>query len=281
MKHGIDVSSENGVIDWDEVAGQIEFAILRFGYIGNRHNHEMDSQFERNFAECKRLGIPVGAYIYSNAESDEAIIDGADWFLENTPDKHFELPIFLDLEDGQIAYLDKETQTYNAIQFCNYIENNSDCQSGVYANLNWYENHLDTYMLSDFAILRWIAQYGVNESKYDNSEYIMLQYTSSGHIDGIDGNVDLNVLYYELDEDNSDDEVVSENDIVIPYRYQNGSTTEEVYADIESQKEIGHLNPYENVACLGVFKNRAIVLYAVDNENNYKIGFVKWLGGIK
>lgn len=63
--------------------------------------------------------------------------------------------------------------------------------------------------------------------------------------------------------------------------YKNGSTVEDVYSDTNCTIKIGSLNPFEACDCLGIFENRAIVRYKIDGNNNYKIGFAKWLGGVK
>lgn len=63
--------------------------------------------------------------------------------------------------------------------------------------------------------------------------------------------------------------------------YKNGSTLEPVYSDSNCTMKIGELNPREVCTCLGTFLNKAIVRYNIDGSTNYKIGFVKWLGGIK
>ena len=63
--------------------------------------------------------------------------------------------------------------------------------------------------------------------------------------------------------------------------YQNGSTSENVYADTKCTDKIGSLNAWEKCDCFGIFKNRAMVRYQVGNTNNYKIGYAKWLGGVK
>lgn len=63
--------------------------------------------------------------------------------------------------------------------------------------------------------------------------------------------------------------------------YQNGSTSENVYADTDCTKKIGSLNPREKCDCFGTFKDRAMVRYVVSESSNYKIGFCKWLGGVK
>ena len=64
-------------------------------------------------------------------------------------------------------------------------------------------------------------------------------------------------------------------------KYVNGSTSENVYADTECTIKIGSLNPRETCDCFGIFNNRAMVRYVVTGTNNYKIGFCKWLGGVK
>ncbi len=63
--------------------------------------------------------------------------------------------------------------------------------------------------------------------------------------------------------------------------YQNGSTSENVYSDTQCTNKIGSLDPREKCDCFGIFENRAMVRYKVDGKKNYKIGFCKWLGGVK
>lgn len=63
--------------------------------------------------------------------------------------------------------------------------------------------------------------------------------------------------------------------------YQNGSTSEPVYSDTNCTIKLGSLNRYESCDCFGIFNNRAMVRYQVGNTGNYKIGFVKWLNGVK
>lgn len=63
--------------------------------------------------------------------------------------------------------------------------------------------------------------------------------------------------------------------------YQNGSTSENVYADTDCTKKIGSLNPREKCDCFGIFKDRAMVRYSVNGTSNYKIGFCKWTAGVK
>ena len=63
--------------------------------------------------------------------------------------------------------------------------------------------------------------------------------------------------------------------------YQNGSTSETIYADTDCKIKVGSLNPREKCDCFGIFNNRAMVRYRVGKTNNYKIGYAKWIGGVK
>ena len=63
--------------------------------------------------------------------------------------------------------------------------------------------------------------------------------------------------------------------------YKNGSTQELVYADKNCTQQIGSLNPYEQCDCYGIFENRAVIRYRIDGTTNYKVGFVKWIGGVR
>lgn len=271
-KYGIDVSYANGKINWEKVKNQIDFAILRVAWIGNKSCEE-DSTYRYNYNECKRLGIPIGAYVYSYCENTDTLRNGAEFVLGIMVNDELDLPLFLDLEDKQIAYIDKDSQTDNTIDFCDYIETNSDFKCGVYANLDWYNNHLNLKTLNDYNIPLWVAHWGVAPEKYSDSNFMMLQYDGDvdSEIDGIYGKVDLNIQYEFNYNSNKNDN----------YKYCNGSTIEPVYCDIYCNKQIGYLNQYEKCKCLGVINSKAIVLYNVDSDKNKKIGFVKWLGGVK
>ena len=139
---GIDVSEHNGVINWDLVKSQVNFAILRLGWIGNKNNHTLDKQFERNYAECKRLGIPIGIYVYCYCNNVETAKAGANWTVEKLKGKNIELPVYLDMEDGSIAGYGRDTLTNMCIAFNTIIEQ-SGLWAGVYANQNWFNNYLN------------------------------------------------------------------------------------------------------------------------------------------
>ena len=192
---GIDVSSYQNKINWVEVkqAG-IDFAILRLGWIGNKENHTIDTFFNENYETCKRLGIPVGIYVYSYCESEEAVISGAKWTIEQLKGKTIKYPIYIDMEDDQISGLDKEKLTNISITFCEQLKKSGYSKVGVYANKNWLTNKLDASKLSKYNI--WLAHYTVGGNQTDYSgKYDMWQYTSSGTVQGIIGRVDMNYCY--------------------------------------------------------------------------------------
>ena len=192
--NGIDVSVHNGTINWEETKKHIDFAIIRLGYIGNNEN-KLDGQFERNYAECKRLGIPVGVYIYNYVKTVDRIKDCADWVISNLNGKNLDLPVYLDMEDDSIASLGKDYLTNLCIAFNTKIEGTKRW-AGVYANRNWYDNYLNKDEIKA-RYTTWIAHYGVDTNKY-NGQYDMLQYTETGKVAGVNGNVDLNQMYRNL-----------------------------------------------------------------------------------
>ena len=196
----IDVSEWQGDIDWAKAkADGVEGVIIRLGY-GEGNN--ADKKAQRNISECKRLGIPFGIYWYSYADTPSiAKEEGADvvaklkQFGVNPSDLAY--PVYYDLE----KWTWKGHQPPTDPNVYNDIVNNwySVLQSGGYKNLSVYSytsylqgplKHADIY-----AKTMWVAQYGARmgfDSFPTNSRG--WQYTSSGKVDGISGNVDMNAF---------------------------------------------------------------------------------------
>lgn len=196
----IDVSEWQGDINWAKAkADGVEGAIIRLGY-GEGNN--ADKKAQRNISECKRLGIPFGIYWYSYADTPAlAKEEGADvvaklkQFGVNPSDLAY--PVYYDLEkwtwEGHQPPTDPNVY--------NNIVNNwySALQSAGYKNLGVYSytsylqgplKHVDIY-----AKTTWVAQYGARmgfDSFPTNSRG--WQYTSTGKVDGISGNVDMNAF---------------------------------------------------------------------------------------
>lgn len=197
---GIDVSEHNGKIDWKKVKSEINFAILRIGWIGNKQNHTLDKTFEYNYNECKKYNIPIGIYVFNYSESEKTAVEGAKWVIDKLKGKTIELPIYIDMENdsGQkhkLSRLGKSILTNIVIAFNTEIEK-AGFWAGIYANLDWFTNYLNKDVLKK-KYTTWIAHYRVKENKYEGI-YDMLQYSSSGKIEGINSKVDLNIMYRDL-----------------------------------------------------------------------------------
>ena len=200
-KKGIDVSEFQGKIDWEKVKNDgIEFAILRCGY-GMDFSNQDDVEYERNANECERLGIPYGVYLMSYANTVEKARSEAKHVLRLIEGRKISLGVWHDIEDnGTSGAINKETLTNIINTFCNTIKN-AEYKVGVYANLNWLENKIEKTRKDNYDI--WVAQY-YSKCEYEG-KYIMWQHTSSGKVNGISTNVDMNILYEDLPVINNND----------------------------------------------------------------------------
>ena len=191
---GIDVSEFQSNIDWNKVVNDnIKFAILKFANIYDNEKIYYDTKFETNYKKCKELNIPIGAYIYNYCNSIDNMELNFKEIFSKLDNKYFELPIFLDMEDKTILSEGKSYLSKMCNRFCETISEKSFIP-GIYANLNWLENYLDVSQFLNAKI--WIAQYN-SECTY-KKPYMIWQYSKTGKINGISGNVDLNYLYNEV-----------------------------------------------------------------------------------
>lgn len=193
MMNGIDVSKWQGSkIDWAKVkAAGIDYAILRAGY--GSYISQKDPTFERNYAECKRLGIPVGVYWYVYAKTLDGIKQEVKTLLEAIKGKQFEYPIYLDIENEAQASMTKAALTQMIETGCTALE-----QAGYFAGVYTYTSFA-SYM--DYAGLAkkytmWLADYRKNYNTTLTRD--MHQYTSTGNVAGIGGRVDCNRAYVDF-----------------------------------------------------------------------------------
>lgn len=200
MKKGIDVSVHQGVIDWDTVKNveKIDFAILQAGY--GRLASQKDKQFERNYSECKRLGIPIGAYWYSYAVTVEDVKNEAAACIEVLKGKKFEYPIYFDIEENsQCLGMGKVTEMCKA--FCEVLEA-AGYWVGIYSYKLFLENYIDKSVRTRYAV--WLAHYA--SSTTYKEPYGIWQYSvagtqndivGKGKVAGISGNCDLDYAYID------------------------------------------------------------------------------------
>lgn len=184
---GIDVSYAQGVIDWEKVkaSGLVDFAILRAGY--GRETSQVDTQFERNYAACKRLGIPVGVYWYSYATTAAEAEQEANVCLQTIRGKQFEYPVAFDIEEARS--LPQADALCTA--FCSVLEKQG-YYAAIYTFKSALENNIRAAIKSRYDI--FLSHVGVQQTSYAGA-YGLWQYSWTGRIPGISGDVDLDYAY--------------------------------------------------------------------------------------
>lgn len=193
--HIIDVSKWQGDIDWERVhASGIDGAMLRAGYgAGN-----IDPKFVRNAQECNRLGIPIGVYWFSYAWTPMQAEAEAKYCLGAIAPYKLTLPVAFDWEYDSYNRAVKNGVTpvraltiSMAKRFLSEVER-AEYVPMLYTNLDYQTRFFPTGELAGYD--RWIAAY---RAKKPDTPMAMWQYTSSGRVDGIAGEVDCNHLYVD------------------------------------------------------------------------------------
>lgn len=187
---GIDVSKWNENIDWQRVKNaRIDFAIIREGY-GKKSPTQIDKKFRENINGAKSVGINTGIYHYSYADSVTDAKLEAEFCLENIQGYSLEYPVVFDVEDKEMLKLTTRQRTDICRAFCEEIEK-AGYYAMIYANKNWLDSYLYAdELLKDFDL--WLAQWDIDKPSYSCGIW---QYSSTGKVDGINGNVDLNISY--------------------------------------------------------------------------------------
>lgn len=185
---GIDISEFQQNVDYLKLkeAG-VDFAIIRIGY-GRFYK---DIKFEEHYAGLKYVGIKVGVYLYSYADTNEKAKEEADFCLKILENRKLDLPVFYDVEE---VSLNKQIITENCKVFCETIEK-AGYTAGVYANLYWFNNFIKVDDILKYKI--WLAQWDVkkHDAKFKVDYW---QYTNKGTVNGIYGRVDLNESYKQV-----------------------------------------------------------------------------------
>ena len=189
---GIDVSVHNGNIDWQKVKNAgIDFAILRAGY--GRLASQKDERFEQNYSGAKAAGIPIGAYWYSYAMSEDEARLEADVFLSIIKGKQFEFPVYYDVEEKKQFALGKEKVSAIMRAFLERVEA-AGYFAGLYGSASSLTTHTADNIKSRYTI--WLAHW-VDKTSYGGA-YGIWQHSEKGRVDGINGNVDLDIGYKDF-----------------------------------------------------------------------------------
>lgn len=190
---GIDVSKWQGTIDWKKVkASGIEFAMIRIGHGDIGKGIIIDPYFKVNIDKAISAGIKPGIYFYSYAKNTLQVVKEADFVITNLKPYKSKIvfPVAFDLEDKSQESLGKKLLTDMVFTFCEKIRKEGYF-AALYTNLDWAYNRLEMNRLEEFDL--WLAQWAPKPTYNDPPN--IWQYTSTGTVDGISGNVDLNIAY--------------------------------------------------------------------------------------
>lgn len=190
-KFGVDVSEHQGLIDWEKARHCIDFAILRAGFGKNN----IDKQFKRNADACAKHGIPFGVYWFSYALSPEMAAAEADFVCDAIECYNVQYPVSYDFEYDTVKNMTlngvtntKQLMLQMANAFLNRVEQRGHYAMN-YANIDFLNRGFSDILTKYDA---WIANWGVSSPPIRAGIW---QYTDCGRIDGISGDVDLNLCY--------------------------------------------------------------------------------------
>ncbi len=191
---GVDVSAHQGYIDWEKVkASGIDFAIVRLGYRGYESGKLVEDKYAvKNLEGARDAGLRVGAYFFSQALNIKEVDQEIDFMLEILGERYLDMPIVLDWEipsnSARTRDMDGRTLTDMQLHFCQTMQDKG-YQPMVYFNWHQSENMYVLHELEDYPF--WLALY--QDRMTYPWEVEMWQWTQTGRVPGIAGNVDINV----------------------------------------------------------------------------------------
>ena len=191
---GVDVSAFQGDIDWQQVKDSgIRFAMLRLGYRGYESGKLVEDEYiQQNLKATKEVGMPIGAYFFSQALTIKEVDEEIDFMLKVLGNYELHMPIVLDWEiptdTARTAQMDARTLTALQEYFCKTMVEKGYTPM-VY--FNWHQSNTLLYLNELEAYPFWLALYS-NRMTYPY-HVEMWQYTASGRVPGIRGDVDINV----------------------------------------------------------------------------------------
>ncbi len=196
-KKGIDVSKYQGDIDWKKVkADGIDYAIIRVGYRGYGSGLIVeDENAKTNMKNANAAGVKIGVYFFSQAINEKEAVEEAEYVAKIIKKYDIDYPVVFDTEEisgdtSRTEELSVEDRTDITIAFCDKIEE-LGYKPMVYANIKWFVTALDMARLEKYD--KWYAYY--DSKLYFPYKISMWQYSDSGDVDGISGNVDMNISF--------------------------------------------------------------------------------------
>jgi GH25 family lysozyme M1 (1,4-beta-N-acetylmuramidase) len=194
---GIDVSHHQKKINWKRVAADgIDFAMIRVGYRGAEQGTlQEDTSFRDNITSAAAVGVSVGAYFFSQATSEAEAVQEADYVIDALSSAAVTMPVAFDIEEvegtaSRTDSLTPEQVTTFARAFCDRIAE-AGYTPMIYANTKWFIARMNLENLSGYG--KWLAQYF--EYPAYPYEFAIWQYTNTGKVNGIKGDVDMNLAF--------------------------------------------------------------------------------------
>lgn len=198
--NGVDVSTAQGAIDWDTLKDTgISFAIIRAA-----QGTYQDSRFTRNITECRRVGIPYGLYFAASAkntaeaQTEAEFAEGYGRLYAPTYGMWYDMELAGQKQLGKSAISEMLRVWLVHIKAAGY-------RCGIYTNKDWLDNRIDHALLDEYDL--WYAAYPstakkvLSDAPRNNRDLLsypqaaIWQWSSTGNIDGVLGNVDLNICY--------------------------------------------------------------------------------------
>ncbi len=194
---GVDVSVHQENIDWQKVKESgIDFAMIRLGYRGYGSGEAgLDENYAENIQGAREAGIDAGVYFFSQAITVEEAVEEANLVIESLKGLDINYPVVYDWEiiyddTARTDNVSVDVLTDCCVAFCETIRN-AGYTPMIYQNKRTTIFKLDLNRLTDYDF--WLAEYGSEPTYY--YDFDMWQYTSTGSVPGIDGDVDLNISF--------------------------------------------------------------------------------------
>ena len=191
-KIGLDVSKWQGDINFEQVKNAgVEFVFIRVGtQKGIGGEYVLDPKFEQNIKGFQKVGIPIGVYFYTYADSNKSAKADAKWVVEQIKPYKIQLPVVFDWENWSF-YQEFNKSFYNLTEMANSyfkVIEKAGYKPMLYSSKNYLEN---IWFKTKYPV--WLAHY-TDKTTYEGDYYIW-QLCSNGRIPGINGNVDINIMY--------------------------------------------------------------------------------------
>ena len=193
---GIDISTYQENINWAKVkAAGVSFVIIRLGFRGYVSGSLVeDSDYRSHINGATGAGLKVGVYFFTQAINEKEAVEEASMCIQLVRGYNLAYPIAIDIEyaayNARTNGMSNAQRTKVCVAFCETVRS-AGYNAAVYANKYYFTSMLNTSQLERYVI--WLAHY-TEQTSYAR-RYDIWQYSSRGSVNGIPGNVDMNISY--------------------------------------------------------------------------------------